>query len=92
LLESTLRQVIAAENANKKIDRAVRRGAVRRFHGADWIGDAVRQGVISDGEGMLVREVEALAARVIAVDDFDPDAIKPNYMTPGDNIRAAQRV
>jgi acyl-CoA dehydrogenase len=92
LLESTLRQVVAAENANKKIDRAVRRGTVRRFHGVDWIGDAVRQGVISDSEGMLVREVEAITARVIAVDDFDPDVVKPNYMTPGDNIRAAQRV
>jgi hypothetical protein len=54
-------------------------------------GDAVRLGVISDSEGTLLREVEALTARVIAVDDFDPGEVKPNYMTPGHNIRAAQR-
>jgi acyl-CoA dehydrogenase len=63
---------------------------VRRYHGIDWIGDAARQGVISEGEAELLREVEALAARVIAVDHFDPDEVRPNYMTRGHNTRAAQ--
>jgi acyl-CoA dehydrogenase len=34
--------------------------------------------------------VEALTARVIAVDDFDPAEVRPNYMTAGHNARAAQ--
>jgi acyl-CoA dehydrogenase len=63
---------------------------VCRYHGIDWIGDAARQGVISEAEAELLREVEALTARVIAVDHFDPDEVRPNYMTPGDNIRAAR--
>jgi acyl-CoA dehydrogenase len=90
LLEVALEKAIRAENAEKKVDRAVRRGLVRRYHGIDWIGGAAKQGVISEGEAELLREVEALAARVIAVDHFDPDAVRPNYMTPGHNTRAAQ--
>ena len=34
-----------------------------------------------------VRETERLVAKVIAVDDFDPDEVKPHY-APGDNARA----
>ena len=52
--------------------------------------DAARLGVISDDEARLLREVEALTARVIAVDHFDPAEVKPHYMTPGHNARAAQ--
>ena len=90
LLEVALAKAIRAEDAGKKLDQAVRRGLVRRFHGIDWIADAARQGVINDDEAALLREVEALTARVIAVDQFDPDAVTPNYMTPGHNARAAQ--
>jgi acyl-CoA dehydrogenase len=90
LLEVTLQKVIRAEDTEKKVDRAVRQGIVRRYHGIDWIGDAVKQGVITESEGGLLREVEDLTARVIAVDHFDPDEVKPNYMTAGHNIRAAQ--
>jgi acyl-CoA dehydrogenase len=90
LLEVALEKAIQAEDAEKKVDRAVRRGLVRRYHGIDWIGDAARQGVISEGEAELMREVDALTARVVAVDHFDPDEVRPNYMTPGHNTRAAQ--
>ena len=90
LLEVALGKAVASEDAAKKLDEAVRRGLVRRYHGIDWIGDAVRQGVISADEADLLREVEALTARVVAVDQFDPDEVRPNYMTPGHNARAAQ--
>ncbi|MFM2423541.1 MAG: Acyl-coenzyme dehydrogenase [Pseudomonadota bacterium] len=91
LLEVTLKKVIAAEDAEKKLDRAIRQGTVRRFHGIDWIGDAVTKSVITAEEGRLLREVEALTQRVIAVDHFDPAEVKPNYMTPGHNMRAVQQ-
>ena len=87
LLETTLAKVVHADEADRKLERAVRRGTVRRYHGIDWIGDAIRQDVITDAEAELLREAEALTARVIAVDDFDPDEITPNYMTPGHNVR-----
>ena len=59
LLEVTFAKVVAAEVAEKKLDRAVRAGQVRRVHGTDWIGDAAKLGVITDDEAPLLREVEA---------------------------------
>ena len=88
LLEVTLAKAVAAEQAEKKLDRAVRAGKVRRVHGNDWMGEAVAQGVLTAAEGQQLRELEALTARVIAVDHFDPAAVRPNYMTPGHNARA----
>jgi acyl-CoA dehydrogenase len=90
LLEVAFAKAVAAEAAEKKLDRAVRNGQVRRVHGTDWIGDAAKLGVVSNEEARLLREVEALTARVIAVDHFDPAELRPNYMTPGHNARAAQ--
>jgi acyl-CoA dehydrogenase len=90
LLEVTLAKAVAAEAAEKKLDRAVRTGQVRRVHGTDWIGDAAKIGIVSDEEARLLREVETLTARVIAVDHFDPAEVKPHFMTAGHNARARQ--
>jgi len=90
LLEVAFTKAVAAETAEKKLDRAVRAGQVRRVHGSDWIGDAAKLGVLTDDEARLLREVESLTARVIAVDHFDPAEVRPNYMTPGHNARAVQ--
>jgi acyl-CoA dehydrogenase len=90
LLEVTFAKAVAAEAAEKKLDRAVRQGRVRRVHGTDWVGDAAKIGVISDEEAHLLSEVEALTARVIAVDHFDPAEVRPHYMTAGHNARAMQ--
>ena len=89
MLEVALEKVVAAEEAEKKLERAIRAGTVRRFHGLDWIGDAVKAGVLTDAEGAQLREAEALVARAIAVDDFDPAEVKPNFMLPGHNAKAA---
>ncbi len=90
VLEVTMEKVVAAEEAEKKLEKAIRAGTVRRFHGVDWIGDAVAKNVISEDEGALLRDVEALVARVIAVDHFDPAELKPNYASLGHNSRAAE--
>jgi acyl-CoA dehydrogenase len=90
LLEVVFEKVSGAEDANKRLDRAIRRGLVRRYHGTDWISNAVKQNVISEREAGILREIEVLTARVIAVDDFDPDEVKPNYMTAGHNIKMAR--
>ena len=88
LLEVTMAKVVAAEAIEKKLDRAVRAGQVRRVHGTDWIGDAAKLGILGDSEVLLLREVEELTARVIAVDHFDPAEVKPHYMVAGHNARA----
>ncbi len=90
LLEVTLKKVVAAEETEKKLERAIRAGTVRRYHGMDWIGDAVAKGVLTESEGQLLREVEVLTARVIAVDDFDPTEVKPHYVKVGHNSRRGE--
>ena len=89
LLEVTLEKVIAAEPAEKKLEKAIRDGVVKRYHGLDWFGEAVKKGVLSDAEAAQLREVETLVARVIAVDHFDPKELKPNYADLGHNVRGA---
>ena len=85
ILEVTFEKVVAAEEAERKLERAIRQGVVRRYHGIDWIGEAVEKGVLTRSEGDQLKEVEALTARVIAVDHFDPDEVRPHYMTAGHN-------
>ncbi len=89
LLEVTLLRVIASEPAEKKLEKAIRDGVVRRYHGVDWFSDAVKAGVITEAEAQDLKEVEALVARVIAVDHFDPAELKPNYVELGHNARGA---
>jgi acyl-CoA dehydrogenase len=79
LLEVTLKKVVAAEEAEKKLERAIRAGTARRYHGLDWIEVAAEAGSITESEALLLREAEALTARVIAVDHFSPDELRPNY-------------
>ncbi|HEX5957236.1 MAG TPA: acyl-CoA dehydrogenase [Hyphomicrobiaceae bacterium] len=91
LLEVAFAKAVAMETAERKLDRAVRSGHVRRVHGTDWVGDAARLGVLSEEEAAGLRELDALTARVIAVDHFDPIEVKPHYLMPGHNARAVQR-
>jgi acyl-CoA dehydrogenase len=63
---------------------------VRRVHGNDWIGDAVAKDVLTESEGQMLRELEKLTARAIAVDHFEQAEVRPHYMTPGHNARAMQ--
>jgi acyl-CoA dehydrogenase len=94
LLEVALRKANAAEEAEKKLERAVRAGTIRRYHGIDWIGEAIEKGVVTESEGQQLRDLEALTARVIAVDHFDPAALRPNYRgsagTVGHNSRGVE--
>jgi acyl-CoA dehydrogenase len=87
LLEVTMKKVIESEEADRKLDRAVRHGEVKRYLGHDWFKEAVDKRIISQAEADLLRETERLVAKVIAVDDFDPDEVKPHYI-PGGNARA----
>lgn len=89
LLEVTLEKVIAAEPAEKKLEKAIRDGVVRRYHGIDWFADAAAKGVITQAECDQLKEVESLVAKVIAVDHFDPAELKPNYVDLSHNTRSA---
>lgn len=87
LLEVTLAKVIAVEAVEKKLERAVRAGTIRRYHGLDWYAEAVTRGVLTEEEAGQLRDADEHAARVIAVDDFDPDELRPNYQTTGNDTQ-----
>jgi acyl-CoA dehydrogenase len=87
VLEVAFEKAVALEDAEKKLDKAVRAGTVERYHDRDWFADAVAAGVLNGEEADGLRELEALTDTVIAVDDFDPAEVKPHYMSPGHNRR-----
>lgn len=72
VLEHTLKRVIATEEADRKVERAVRDGLLRRSHIDDWIAQAKEKAIISAEEAQALAETRDLVARVIAVDHFDP--------------------
>ena len=92
LLEVTLEKVVAAAPLEKKLEKAIRDGVVRRYHGIDWFDDAVAKGVLTESEASQLKELERLVQRVIAVDHFDPAEVKPNYMKAGHNTRNVKSV
>ncbi|MEO0747343.1 MAG: acyl-CoA dehydrogenase [Pseudomonadota bacterium] len=88
ILEHTLQKVIAAEPVERKLERAVRKGEVRRFHGIDWLADAQEVGVLTEEEVAQLRELEQLVGKVIAVDHFDPEAVVPNFRSDEETVRS----
>ena len=83
LLEATLEKVVACEEAEKKLERAIRKGEVKRFHDRDWIKDAEQKGVLTPEEARDLAALRDMVARVIAVDDFSASELerKPNEET-----------
>ena len=79
VLEYTMAKTIAVEPIERKLDKAIRAGKVRRYHGIDWLADAQEIGVLTAEEVADLRELEELVGRVIAVDHFDPAEVRPNY-------------
>src|ERR1700742_4372248 len=63
-----------AEDAAKKIRSA-------RIH--DW-REAVKKGVITQGEGEKLAAAQEAVAKVVEVDDFAPEAISPIYKKAAD--------
>jgi acyl-CoA dehydrogenase len=70
LLDYTLAKLVASEEADKKLERAIRKGAVRRLHDRDWIAEAETKGVLTADEARSLAELRDLVARDSAVDDF----------------------
>ena len=79
---------MACEAADKKLERAIRKGEVRRFHDRDWIADAEAKGVLDAAEARSLAELRDLVARVIAVDDFSAAELARDQSQPA---RQAER-
>jgi acyl-CoA dehydrogenase len=73
-LEKAFLLVTSAEEIAKRM---------RAAHLHDW-KEAVKKGVITQGEGEQIAAAHAAAAKVIEVDDFAPEALSPIYKKPAD--------
>jgi len=85
ILEVTLQEIKELAPVSKKLETAIKNGQVRRFHGADWFQEAVEKGVLSDNEANRLKRLEALTAKVIAVDQFDPKTVQGVTKSTGHN-------
>lgn len=74
-LEVAFKKAVETENAQKKLDVAIRRGKTKRILGVDWVAEAEKQGILTVEEARNVRESEQLAERALQVDHFDPKEI-----------------
>lgn len=70
-LEYAVELVVATEEVERKLRRAVRDGQLQSYD-ADLLGSAVRAGIISADEETQLRRMHAAVRRAIDVDDFDP--------------------
>lgn len=82
LLDLTLEKSASAEGLEKRLDRAVRSGKVRREHGNDWLKEAVQKQILTAAEASELAEFESLVDEVIAVDHFDPAEIVRRAQPP----------
>jgi acyl-CoA dehydrogenase len=71
LLEHTLLKVKSVAEADRKLEKAIRKDIVRRYHTTDWIAEAESKGVLTSDEAKALKEVKTLVEKVIAVDHFD---------------------
>ncbi len=85
ILEVTLQEIKELAPVSKKLETAIKNGQVRRFHGEDWFQEAVDKGILSDNEANRLRRLEALTAKVIAVDQFDPKTVQGVTKSTGHN-------
>ncbi len=56
-------KVVATEEADKKLERAIRKGEVKRFHDNDWIAEAEREGRAHRGGGARSLPSSATSSR-----------------------------
>lgn len=75
VLEVAFKNAAGLERPLKAIEKAVRNGRIRRYHGADWFAEAQEQGIVNAAEASKLRELEVLMARVVAVDDFPAEEV-----------------
>jgi acyl-CoA dehydrogenase len=91
LLEQTLAKVVACDEAEKKLERAIRKGEVKRFYNNDWIKEAETKGVLSADEARELAELRDMVARAIAVDDFAASELTRAQTNSQDEGDAAAR-
>ena len=91
ILEVTMDKVIEAEPAERKVEKALKAGMIRRALDRDWLGDAAEKGIITADEAKLLRETEELVLKVISVDHFAPEVVTGRASGPAMALRRGSR-
>jgi acyl-CoA dehydrogenase len=81
VLEDAMIKVTAAEDAEAKFVRAVKKGIVERRLDRDAITDAVEAGVLTEAEAAVLRLADQATDRVIRVDDFEFDELAAKQLS-----------
>lgn len=75
-MERALPKVIAAEPLERKLGKAIKAGEVDGLSWDAQLADAVQRGLFNDAEAEQLREVRELVMEIIAVDEFDSEALR----------------
>ncbi len=70
-LEIALKHVIAAEEIEKRIAKAIKDGIIKASNAETQIAQAITAKIITETDATLIRKANAARAEVIAVDHFD---------------------
>ena len=70
-LEIALKHVIAAEEIEKRIAKAIKDGLIKTSNAEAQIAQAITAKIITETDATLIRKANAARAEVIAVDHFD---------------------
>ena len=90
-LEVAFKKAVEVEPAQKKLDRAIRAGKIKRVLGVDWVKEAVKLEILTPEEGKQVRFSEALAEKAMNVDDFDYKEISPGSMPKSRRVAISKK-
>jgi acyl-CoA dehydrogenase len=88
LLNRALPKVIAAEPIERKLAKAVKAGTVDALEPDAQLDQAVAHGVLNLEEHAQLAEARALAAQIIAVDDFDSSELAVMAERPRPALRS----
>jgi acyl-CoA dehydrogenase len=88
LLNRALPKVIAAEPVERKLAKAVKAGTVDALEPDAQLDQAVAHGVLNLEEHAQLAEARALAAQIIAVDDFDSSELAVMAERPRPALRS----
>jgi acyl-CoA dehydrogenase len=72
IMEQTLREIIAAEPLEKRLQQALRERGIRAFNLQERIEAGLNAGLIDHQEADQLLQMDLARKAVIAVDDFDP--------------------
>jgi acyl-CoA dehydrogenase len=72
-VEDALPKTIAAESIEIKIQKAVKKGIIKKGFGEEQLDDAMRKGIINKEEAGIAASAMKIRKEVIRVDDFPKD-------------------